>query len=61
MTVIVHSCRPVLGHIPICGCIFALAEMESTKQKNALFNVLLDKDDLISRSDEFVFIKEIIL
>ncbi len=47
MKAIVQSCRPVLGHIPLCGCVFSLVEMESTKQGMAFFNVLLDKDDLI--------------
>lgn len=32
MKAIIHSCRPVLGHIPLCGCVLALAEMESMKQ-----------------------------
>lgn len=66
MKAIVQSCRPVLGHIPLCGCVFSLAEMESTKRGMPFFfNMLLAEGDLIkagikksvSGSDEFVFIQ----
>lgn len=56
MKAIVHSCRTFLGHIPFCGCVFTLAKNGKHEAKNA--------GDLIKagiKSDEFVFIKEMIL